>query len=104
MSDQEYIEATARKIAEMTKILDEAEAALDIEGRARAAGLDYQAVMASINAAAQKASPEAVAQAKRIQQEEEEQLKQERAKVISAMSRTATSAASPAPRRPRNMA
>lgn len=105
MNDQEYIEATARQIAEMERALDEADAALDIEGRARAAGLDYAAVTAAMEAAAKNASPEAIAQAKQLRDAEEAQLKEARAKAVSALSRNASAAApAPAVRRPRNMA
>ena len=103
MDDKEYIQAKAQQIAEVSRALDEAEAALDIEGRARAAGLDYQAVLAALNDAASKATPDALAEAKRLQAEEEQQAKAARAQAISAMSRSAT-ATQPAVRRPRNMA
>lgn len=104
MNDKEYIEAASRQIAEVERALNEAEAALDVEGRARAAGFDYQAVLAAMEQSAKSASPQAVAEAKRVQAEEETQRKEARAKAVSAMSRTATSAAPSAPRRPRNMA
>jgi len=104
MDDKEYIEAKARQIAEIARALDEAEAAADIEGRARAAGLDYQTVMAAMNDAASKATPEALAKAKRLQAEDDAQAKAARAQAVSALSRSATPAAQTAPRRPRNMA
>jgi hypothetical protein len=104
MDDKEYIEAKARQIAEIARALDEAEAAADIEGRARAAGLDYQTVMAAMNDAASKATPEALAEAKRLQAEDDAQAKAARAQAVSALSRSATPAAQTAPRRPRNMA
>ncbi len=104
MDDKEYIQAKAQQIAEVARALDEAEAALDIEARTKAAGLDYQAVLAAMNDAASKATPEALAQAKRLLDEEEAQAKAARAQAVSALSRTATSASSGTPRRPRNMA
>jgi hypothetical protein len=104
MDDKEYIAAKARQIAEMAQALDEVEAALDVEGRARAAGLDYQAVLAAMNDAVSKASPEALAEAKRRQDEEEQRLKAARAQAVSALSRNATAASPPPARRPRNMA
>ena len=104
MSDKEFIEATARQIAEMEQVLNEAEAALDIEGRARAAGIDYAAVMVSMEQAAKNASPQVLAEAKRLREEEEAQYKDARAKAISALSRSASTAAPAVPRRPRNMA
>ena len=103
MTDQEYIEAHAQRLAELEAALDEAEASLDVESRLKAAGLDFGEVQKAIARMAQTASPEAREQAKRLQAEQDEQEKAARAQALSAMSKTATSGTAPV-RRPRNMA
>ena len=104
MSEKEYIEATRRQIEAHQRVLAEAEAALDLEGRCRAAGFDMNTVLEAMSAVAAKASPEARAEAARQAEAEEERYRQARAQAISSISRTSAPAAGTAPRRPRNMA
>lgn len=102
-ADQEYVEANNQRLAELEAAIQEAEAALDVDARLKAAGVDPAQAREAISRMSQQATPEARKAAEQQLAEQQAQDKAARAQAISAMSKTAT-AGGTAPRRPRNMA
>jgi hypothetical protein len=101
-NDQDYIEANRQRLAQLEAALNEADAALDLDARARAAGFDLASAKAMVDRVAASASPQAKEQAQALMAEMDAAEREARAKALADMSRTTGSAAST--RRPRNMA
>jgi hypothetical protein len=99
-NDQDYIEANRQRLAQLEAALNEADAALDLDARAR--GFDLASAKAMVDRVAASASPQAKEQAQALMAEMDAAEREARAKALADMSRTTGSAAST--RRPRNMA
>ena len=102
MDDKEYVEANGRRLEELEAAIQAAEAAVDIEGRLRAMGIDKAEAERAVAEFIRQASPELMAAAQQKLQETEQAERAARAQAVSDMSKTASGGAAPV-RRPRSM-